>query len=61
MELSGYDICYVPRTTIISQVLVNFIAEFTVRGDEAQKEVKLYKSKWSIYVDGFSNARGSEA
>jgi len=38
IELSEFDIQYLPRTTIKGQVVANFIAEFTNREDKGVDE-----------------------
>ena len=51
VELSEFDIQYHPRTAIKGQVVVDFIAEFTLgNGQGAEK-----KKQWNIYTDGSSN------
>jgi hypothetical protein len=62
--LSSYDISYKPRTAIKSQVLADFVADFSPELEEkAQLEidtVAIYDHKsWIMYVDGSSNIRGS--
>ena len=54
-ELSQFDICYSPRTTIKGQALADFIAEFTysnitevagiANGFEAAKEVEIERNE----------------
>ena len=51
VELSEFDIQYHPRTAVKGQVVVDFIAEFTIgNGQGAEK-----KKQWNIYTDGSSN------
>ena len=51
VELSEFDIQYHPRTAVKGQVVVDFIAEFTLgNGQGAEK-----KKQWNIYTDGSSN------
>ena len=51
VELSEFDIQYHPRTAVKGQVVVDFIAEFTLgNGQEAEK-----KKQWNIYTNGSSN------
>ncbi|KAL0331409.1 UNVERIFIED_CONTAM: hypothetical protein Sangu_1686400 [Sesamum angustifolium] len=57
IELSEYDISYLPRTTIKAQALVDFISEMT---GTTQEEV-LEKRPWLFHVDGSSTAQGSGA
>ncbi|KAL0451769.1 UNVERIFIED_CONTAM: hypothetical protein Slati_1155000 [Sesamum latifolium] len=57
VELSEYDISYLPRTTIKAQALADFvseIAEMTIK-DASQDQ------KWLLHVDGSSTAQGSGA
>ncbi|KAL0462137.1 UNVERIFIED_CONTAM: hypothetical protein Slati_0101300 [Sesamum latifolium] len=57
VELSKYDISYLPRTTIKAQALADFIsemAEMTIK-DASQDQ------KWLLHVDGSSRAQGSGA
>ncbi|KAL0395112.1 UNVERIFIED_CONTAM: Retrovirus-related Pol polyprotein from transposon opus [Sesamum latifolium] len=57
MELSEYDISYLPRTTIKAQALVDFISEMT----EMTIEEASQDQKWLLQVDGSSTAQGSGA
>ena len=51
VELSEFDIQYHPRTAVKGQVVVDFIAEFTLgNGQGAEK-----KKQWNIYTNGSSN------
>ncbi|KAL0453658.1 UNVERIFIED_CONTAM: Polyprotein P3 [Sesamum latifolium] len=57
VELSEYDISYMPRTTIKAQALADFIsemAEMSVK-DTSQDQV------WLLHVDGSSTTQGSGA
>ncbi|KAL0385897.1 UNVERIFIED_CONTAM: hypothetical protein Sradi_2984000 [Sesamum radiatum] len=57
IELSEYDISYLPRTTIKAQALADFISEMT---ETTQEEV--FKEKpWLLHVDNSSTAQGSGA
>ena len=63
VELSEYDITFQPRTAIKSQVLADFIADFSSDMQvQAEKELLCLKeqsdSKWRLSVDGSSNNRG---
>jgi hypothetical protein len=53
VELSEYDVQFVPRGRIKSQVLVDFIGEFT---SPAQGETPFV---WLLSVDGSSNLKGT--
>ncbi|KAL0426453.1 UNVERIFIED_CONTAM: hypothetical protein Slati_2820100 [Sesamum latifolium] len=57
VELSEYDISYLPRTTIKAQALADFILEMT---EMAIKEAS-QDQKWLLHVDGSSTAQGSDA
>ncbi|XP_059292068.1 uncharacterized protein LOC132045492 [Lycium ferocissimum] len=64
VEISGYDIEYRPRTAIKSQILADFVADFTPSMvPEVEKELMLTPGKftgvWSLHTDGASNHRGS--
>ena len=58
--LGAFDIQYRPRTSIKGQVLVDFVAEFTL---EQAKVLKIEESRtmeareeiWQVYMDGASN------
>ncbi|KAL0453904.1 UNVERIFIED_CONTAM: hypothetical protein Slati_1368500 [Sesamum latifolium] len=57
MELSEYDISYLPRTTIKAQALADFVSEMTeMTIKEASQD-----QKWLLHVDGSSMAQGSGA
>ncbi|XP_039687770.1 uncharacterized protein [Medicago truncatula] len=55
VELSEYDIQFAPRNNIKSQVLADFVVEFTSPAQEAAPHV------WILSVDGLSNIKGSGA
>ena len=65
IELSEFDISYAPRTAIKSQILADFLAEFSLNlqvtaNNESfsiKKHVNL--SPWILHVDGSSNVKGS--
>ncbi|XP_057775328.1 uncharacterized protein LOC130994298 [Salvia miltiorrhiza] len=66
VELSEYDITYKPRTALKSQVLADFIVDFTPDLTmQADKELCCMTEEpdqtgiWKLYVDGSSNVRGS--
>jgi ribonuclease HI len=54
LELSEFDISYESRKALKAQVLADFIAEMTPTATES-------KNKWTIFVDGSSNSKGSGA
>ncbi|XP_050259863.1 uncharacterized protein LOC126704924 [Quercus robur] len=57
VELSEFDIQYHPRTAMKGQVVVDFIAEFTIVDGQGIEE----KRQWNIYTDGSSNRRAGGA
>ncbi|XP_057791071.1 uncharacterized protein LOC131008197 [Salvia miltiorrhiza] len=66
VELSEYDITFKPRTALKSQVLADFIVDFTPNLTmQADKEICCMTERpdqtgiWKLYVDGSSNMRGS--
>ncbi|KAJ9542391.1 hypothetical protein OSB04_028897 [Centaurea solstitialis] len=59
--LSGFDIEFKPKTTIKSQVLADFVAEFSpgLEPTTCDEIVMISDNKpWILYVDGSSNIRG---
>ncbi|KAL0448633.1 UNVERIFIED_CONTAM: hypothetical protein Slati_1419700 [Sesamum latifolium] len=57
VELSEYDISYLPRTTIKAQALADFVSEMTgAPPEEIPKD-----EKWLLHVDGSSTTQGSRA
>ena len=65
VELGEYDVIYRPATSIKSQVLADFVAEFSPDLFPAlEQEVRLQKEskeegEWTLHVDGSSNVRGA--
>ncbi|KAL0453932.1 UNVERIFIED_CONTAM: hypothetical protein Slati_1371300 [Sesamum latifolium] len=57
IELSEYDISYLPRTTIKAQVLADFVSEMAGTTQEEVPEVR----PWLLHVDGSSTVQGSGA
>ncbi|KAI3685271.1 hypothetical protein L6452_34512 [Arctium lappa] len=62
--LSSYDIDFKPRTAIKSQVLADFVADFSLELEkEAQSKVCSVANHddkpWILHVDGSTNARGT--
>lgn len=55
MELSKYDIQYVPRESIKLQVLVDFIVELSSPVDEDMP------TDWVLSVNGTSNIKRNDA
>ncbi|KAJ9566095.1 hypothetical protein OSB04_002061 [Centaurea solstitialis] len=59
--LSGFDIEFKPKTAIKSQVLADFVAEFSpgLEPTMCDEVVMISDNKpWILYVDGSSNVRG---
>ncbi|XP_070025840.1 uncharacterized protein [Nicotiana sylvestris] len=64
IELSEYEIKYQPRTAIKSQVLADFVADFS---QEMQLEAELFlqvfnganPGTWNLFTDGLSNVKGA--
>ncbi|XP_075111353.1 uncharacterized protein LOC142181749 [Nicotiana tabacum] len=64
VELREHDITYQPRTAIKSQVLADFIADFSAEilpefEKEALRTSPEQSDLWTLYSDGVSNATGS--
>ncbi|KAL0458949.1 UNVERIFIED_CONTAM: hypothetical protein Slati_0522100 [Sesamum latifolium] len=57
VELSEYDISYLPRTTIKAQALADFVSKMT---EMTMKEAS-QDQKWLLHIDGSSTAQGSGA
>ncbi|KAL0427224.1 UNVERIFIED_CONTAM: Ribonuclease HI [Sesamum latifolium] len=57
IELSEYDISYLPRTTIKAQALADFVSEMTVKTQEEVTKAR----PWLLHVDSSSTTQGSEA
>ena len=58
LELMGHDIKYIPRTTIKSQALMDFVAEWT----EVQlPTLDVTHEYWTMYFDGSVMAPGPRA
>ena len=57
IEQSKFDIQYRPRTAIKGQAVADFIAEFTLGGNQLVEE----KEQWSIHTDGSLNRRAGGA
>ena len=65
VELGEYDVIFRPATAIKSQVLADFVAEFSLTLHPSLKqEVRLRsetkeEGEWVLHVDGSSNVRGA--
>ncbi|XP_075669642.1 uncharacterized protein LOC142639326 [Castanea sativa] len=70
MILRAFDIKYMPRTSIKSQVLANLVAEFAGPSIKEEEEKQNMEDKpagvvflqkplsWRVYIDGATNQRG---
>ncbi|XP_070019554.1 uncharacterized protein [Nicotiana sylvestris] len=64
IELIEYDITYKPRTAIKSQVLADFVADFSpgIQVD-TEKELQVFNGSnpgtWTLFTDGSSNVKGA--
>ncbi|MCH95530.1 maturase K [Trifolium medium] len=56
LELSEFDIRYESRKALKAQVLADFVAEMTSPASPTDRA-----DKWTIFVDGASNATGADA
>ena len=52
-----FDIRYKPRNSVKGQVLVDFVAEFSLR-DEGEMVYHVECRPWKVFVDGASSAMG---
>ncbi|XP_070032082.1 uncharacterized protein [Nicotiana tomentosiformis] len=64
VEMSEFDIEYTPRTTIKSQVLADFVVDFSpgllpLATKEAVMVSELTSGVWTLFTDGASNVKGS--
>nr|XP_009759048.1 PREDICTED: uncharacterized protein LOC104211652 [Nicotiana sylvestris] len=64
IELEGYDIEYQPRIAIKSQILADFVADFSpTLVPEVEKELLLKSGTstgvWTLFTDGATSIRGS--
>jgi hypothetical protein len=57
-ELSQFDITYIPRTSIKSQALADFMADWIPSG---QKERKETNQTWTLFMDGAWGQAGAGA
>ncbi|XP_075669925.1 uncharacterized protein LOC142639661 [Castanea sativa] len=58
--LGSFDISYRPRSSVKSQVLADFVAEFSLR-KEMEVICHVDVLPWKVFVDGASNATGAGA
>ena len=64
IELSEFDVEYLPRTAIKGQAVADFVAEFTEPSMEVARMMVEQTTKtfrWQLRVDGSSNTHGSGA
>ena len=61
IELSEFDIIYKPKTAIKGQFLTDFVMEFTLAEPAENTQTMTDLPVWKLFVDGASNAQGSEA
>ncbi|KAI3812246.1 hypothetical protein L1987_16953 [Smallanthus sonchifolius] len=63
VKLSAYDLMYEPRTTIKSQALADFVADFSSdiqhEADLEVQQLEESKDEWTLFTDGASNVRGT--
>ncbi|XP_070026186.1 uncharacterized protein [Nicotiana sylvestris] len=64
IDLSEYEITYQPRTAIKSQVLADFVANFSQEMQlEAEKELQVFNGAnpgtWTLFTDVSSNVKGA--
>ncbi|XP_070055374.1 uncharacterized protein [Nicotiana tomentosiformis] len=64
IKLSEYDIMYQSRTAIKSQVLADFVAEFSTKiVPEVEKELQIFTGSnlgtWTLFTNGSSNIKGA--
>ncbi|XP_075083376.1 uncharacterized protein LOC142167119 [Nicotiana tabacum] len=64
IELIEYDIIYQPRSTVKSQILADFVADFSTNLVlEAEKELQVFTGTnpgtWILFTDGSSNIKGA--
>ena len=57
-ELSQFDITYVPRTSIKSQALADFMTDWT---PSSKEEEKIVDQPWTLYTDGAWGQSGAGA
>ena len=60
VELTEFDISYVPRPSMKAQVLADFVIECTPIDDvqvEGQPQEETLEPAWILHVDGASNAK----
>ncbi|KAI0497174.1 hypothetical protein KFK09_020396 [Dendrobium nobile] len=61
VELGEFDIQFLPRPDIKSQVLADFVVECTSYTSEKLPDVSPSSSCWTLYIDGASGSSGAGA
>ena len=61
VELSEFDIRYKPKTAMKGHVLADFVMEFTSTEPAENTQTPTDLPIWRHFVDGATNAQGSEA
>ncbi|GAA0154465.1 hypothetical protein LIER_12437 [Lithospermum erythrorhizon] len=62
IELSEFEITFVPKTGVKAQTLVDFIIECIARDPQEEQDYipeLLERPQWTLYIDGASNHKGS--
>nr|AAP20843.1 retrotransposon protein, putative, Ty3-gypsy sub-class [Oryza sativa Japonica Group]ABF96690.1 retrotransposon protein, putative, Ty3-gypsy subclass [Oryza sativa Japonica Group] len=59
LELSQFDVHFVPRTAIKSQVLADFVADWTMTDNRSDN--KIDSETWTMAFDGALNSQGAGA
>jgi hypothetical protein len=59
VELSQFDVRFVPRTAIMSQVLADFVADWTIPDNRSNNQVD--KETWTMAFDDALNSQGAGA
>ena len=54
----AFDVRYKPRSAVKGQVLVDFVAEFSPKGEMV---CQVEHRSWKVHVDGASSAKGAGA
>ncbi|XP_030935350.1 uncharacterized protein LOC115960551 [Quercus lobata] len=57
-RLGAFDVRYKPRNAVKGQVLADFVAEFSPKGEMV---CQVEHRPWKVHVDGASNAKGAGA
>ena len=58
IRLRAFDVRYKPRSAVKGQVLADFVAEFSLKGEMV---CQVEHRPWKVHVDGASSAKGAEA